>query len=58
MNETWTILQENLPQALADTAYMVVVSGVVGVAPFRRAMSPSAPALTATLASASATEAC
>ncbi|MEE8667584.1 MAG: methionine ABC transporter permease [Bifidobacterium mongoliense] len=32
MNETWTILQENLPQALADTAYMVVVSGVVGVA--------------------------
>ncbi|KFI46309.1 methionine ABC transporter permease [Bifidobacterium boum] len=31
MDSTWQILQEHLPQALIDTAYMVVVSAVVGV---------------------------
>ena len=31
MDSTWQILQEHLPQALIDTAYMVVISGVVGV---------------------------
>ena len=31
MEETLEILQENLAQALLDTAYMVVISAVIGV---------------------------
>ena len=32
MEETLEILQDNLGQALIDTAYMVVVSAIIGVA--------------------------
>ena len=31
MEETLEILQENLAQALLDTAYMVVISAIIGV---------------------------
>ena len=31
MEETLEILQDNLGQALIDTAYMVVVSAIIGV---------------------------
>ena len=31
MNETWTILQQNLGTALWDTAKMVFISGFIGI---------------------------